>query len=234
MSIANDLWSTLAAVPRLGRGSRVLVNGESPRPAELLQLWEFEACPFCRKVREVMTELDLDYVCHPVARGSNNREDTPDHGGRKYFPHLVDPNTGVSMKESEDIIDYLHETYGPGRRPAASRRLAPLNTLGSALASAIRPKGGRTLDGAASRTQPERRLELYSFEGCPMCRKARERLHELNLDFVVHNCGRGSRNRGKLRERGGQIMVPYLVDPNTGAEMYESDDIVAYLDVTYG
>ncbi len=29
------------------------------------------------------------------------------------------------------------------------------------------------------------------------------------------------------------MMVPYLVDPNTGTEMFESADIVAYLDRTY-
>ena len=29
------------------------------------------------------------------------------------------------------------------------------------------------------------------------------------------------------------MQVPYLVDPNTGAEMYESDDIVAYLQKRY-
>jgi glutathione S-transferase len=28
-------------------------------------------------------------------------------------------------------------------------------------------------------------------------------------------------------------MVPYLVDPNTGVEMFESADIVRYLDRTY-
>jgi glutathione S-transferase len=33
--------------------------------------------------------------------------------------------------------------------------------------------------------------------------------------------------------RSGKMMVPYLVDPNTGTEMFESADIVAYLDATY-
>ena len=28
-------------------------------------------------------------------------------------------------------------------------------------------------------------------------------------------------------------MVPYLVDPNTGTEMFESADIVAYVEKTY-
>ncbi len=38
----------------------------------------------------------------------------------------------------------------------------------------------------------------------------------------------------ELVERGGQMMVPYLIDPNTGTEMYESEEIIAYLNHTYG
>jgi hypothetical protein len=34
-------------------------------------------------------------------------------------------------------------------------------------------------------------------------------------------------------ERSGKMMVPYLADPNTGTEMFESADIVAYLRRTY-
>jgi glutathione S-transferase len=30
------------------------------------------------------------------------------------------------------------------------------------------------------------------------------------------------------------MQVPYLFDPNTGREMFESADIVAYLEETYG
>ena len=33
--------------------------------------------------------------------------------------------------------------------------------------------------------------------------------------------------------RGGQIQVPYLLDPNTGAALYESRAILEYLDRTY-
>jgi glutathione S-transferase len=42
------------------------------------------------------------------------------------------------------------------------------------------------------------------------------------------------RNRVALMERAGRIAVPYLVDPNTGAELFESADILDYLDQTYG
>jgi hypothetical protein len=35
-------------------------------------------------------------------------------------------------------------------------------------------------------------------------------------------------------ERGGKMMVQYLVDPNTGVAMYESADIQRYLLRTHG
>ncbi|MCB9592910.1 MAG: glutathione S-transferase N-terminal domain-containing protein [Sandaracinaceae bacterium] len=205
-------------------------GGARRQPEQLLELWDFEGCPYCRKVREALSELDLDWVCHPAARGSGHRRDTPDWGGRKSYPHLVDPNTGVSMKESEAILDYLHDTYGAGR-PHSHRLTARLDTVGSIVASAIRPRGLRTRYG--DRMQPRERLVLYQSEGCPYCRKVRERLSELDLAFEVRNVPYRGRRRPELRERGGKAQVPYFVDPNTGAEMYESDDIVAYLDAVY-
>lgn len=36
-----------------------------------------------------------------------------------------------------------------------------------------------------------------------------------------------SRNRRWLAEHSGRVQVPYLRDPNTGTEMYESDAILA-------
>jgi hypothetical protein len=35
-------------------------------------------------------------------------------GGKSQFPYLVDPNTKVEMYESQDIIQYLTDTYGDG------------------------------------------------------------------------------------------------------------------------
>ncbi|MGE0791391.1 MAG: glutathione S-transferase N-terminal domain-containing protein [Sandaracinaceae bacterium] len=229
MGVLDTAWSAVAGIPRMGRGGRVDSSAVGPRPEQLLELYEFEACPYCRKVREAMNELDLDYVCHPTARGSNNREHTPDFVGRKYFPYLVDPNTGVAMKESEDIVRYLHERYGKG----PPSRIAPVATFGSALSSALRPRGRVARPSAASRVQPAQRLVLYQFEACPFCRKVREVLNELNLDHEVKTAAKGSAKRPGLRERGGKEQFPYLIDPNTGTEMYESDAIIGYLERTY-
>ncbi len=37
----------------------------------------------------------------------------------------------------------------------------------------------------------------------------------------------------ELINRGGKRQVPYLVDEDTGTEMYESDDIIEYLQKNY-
>ncbi|MGM0578531.1 MAG: glutathione S-transferase N-terminal domain-containing protein [Myxococcota bacterium] len=228
----NDVHSWVASV---ARGPRGLVAWTPARrqPEQTLELYEFEACPFCRKVREALSELDLEYVSRPVPRGEGpKRAFVEREGGRRMFPFLVDPDSGARLYESEDIVSYLHETYGAGRS-TAWRLLSPVNTLGAATASVIRPRGGRVRPGCESREQPERLLELWNFEASPFCRKVREALCALNLDYLVHNVAKRSARRPRLVALGGRMMVPYLVDPNAGVAMYESDDIVAYLERTY-
>ena len=105
-------------------------------------------------------------------------------------------------------------------------------TLGSTLASAIRPRGSRVLSSRA--TQPKKPVVLYQFEGSPYCRKVREALNQLDLVTHIKNVGKRSPTRPELVELGGKMQVPYLSDPNTGTALYESDAIVAYLHQTYG
>src|SRR5215470_3787498 len=165
MSLANDIGSFAATVVRLGRGLGSIVDAEHRRaPERLLELWDFEACPYCRKVREVLCELDLDYLEHPVARGGRRRAALVARGGKMQAPYLVDPNTGTAMYESDDIIAYLNSTYGAGTR-AGWRLPVPrlLDDLDSALASAVRlGRGGRAHVARANGLEP---LVLYNMEG---------------------------------------------------------------------
>jgi len=80
---------------------------------------------------------------------------------------------------------------------------------------------------------PKEPLELWSFEASPFCRIAREALCTLELPYRLHNVAKGSPGREAFAARSGRMMVPWLVDPNTGTEMFESADIVAYLESTY-
>jgi glutathione S-transferase len=224
-----DVGTSLAAsIARLG--SAVRVGGLGQRPQQPLELYEFEACPYCRKVREALTILDLDAVVHPCPKGGPRfREEVKRRGGRALFPYLVDPNTGKEMYESDDIVAYLFREYGVGAPPLLLRR-GPLTDLTSMLASGCRPMLGARYRPAR---QPAEPLELYGFEASPFCRLAREALCSLELPYLLHNVGKGSPRREEFVHRSGRMMVPFLVDPNTGQEMFESADIVRYLEDTY-
>jgi glutathione S-transferase len=78
-------------------------------------------------------------------------------------------------------------------------------------------------------------LELYELPGCPYCAKVKTKLDELGLEYVSHEVPRSHSERTEVKELSGQTGVPVLVDPAHDVEgMAESDDIVAYLDETYG
>jgi glutathione S-transferase len=220
--------SFVVTVARFGAGMAVEAVG--CRPERLLELYDFEGCPFCRKVRETLSALDLDAVVRPCPKnGPRFRADVERLGGKAQFPYLVDPNAGEALYESDDIVRHLHATYGAG---SASRLLAlpGIGEVTSALAFAARPMGGVRYRTAKQPTAP---LELWSYEASPYCRIAREALCELELPYVLHNVAKGSAKRDAFVRRSGKMQVPYLVDPNTSAALFESADIVRYLDETY-
>lgn len=199
-------------------------------PAQPLELYEFEVCPYCRIAREALSALSLDPIVYPCPKGGKRfREKVKAEGGRYQFPYLVDPNTSVAMYESADIAAYLFREYGSGSVPWFLRQRA-FAVPTSMLASGFRPGRGRHV--VPSR-QPEQLLELYSYEGSPFCRIAREALCELELPHHLHNVPRQSPDRDEFIALSGMMQVPYLVDPNTGIRMFESGDIRSYLYETY-
>lgn len=200
------------------------------QPVKPLEVYEFEACPFCRKVREALSTFDLDAVVYPCPPGGTRyRPLVVERGGKAMFPYLVDPNADVAMYESDDIVRYLAKAYGAPGIPVALR-LGAVSNLRSMAASAARPFAGRRRPSRA----PAEPLELWSFEASPYCRIVREALTALELPYKLHNVAKGSAKRDAFIARSGKMMVPYLVDPNEHVEMFESADIVAYLHRTYG
>lgn len=256
MSATTDaLVNLLAGTVRGWRGTNAF-DAPDRRPAKLLKLYDIEASPYCRLVREVLTELDLDVLILPCPSGGTRfRPEAEAIGGKQLFPFLVDENTGKHLYESADIVDYLETTYGRGRR--AARGLWRGVAVGTSYASsALLWRLGAGITGMTARRSkaPAQPLELYSFESSPFAKRVRARLCELELPYVLRNTGKGawsdlgppsfrdklfrgpkdtSRNRRWLAEHTGRVQVPYLRDPNTGTEMYESDAILAYLDRTY-
>ena len=46
------------------------VGALGSRPARPLELYDFEGCPYCRKVREALSMLDLDAIVYPCPKGA--------------------------------------------------------------------------------------------------------------------------------------------------------------------
>jgi glutathione S-transferase len=215
--------SFVVSVARLGVGLRCRAIGA--RPAARLVLYDYEACPYCRTVREAMSELDLEALVKPCPKGGARFR--PEVGARR-LPLLVDGAT--TIEGSHAIIAHLHARYG-SRPPPFYLTARGLAIVGSALAGAARGGRGRAARPSIAPAQP---LELYSFEASPYCRLVREALCELEVPYVLRNVAKGSPSRPAFVMRSGRMQVPFLVDPNVGIEMFESAHIVRHLEARYG
>ncbi|KAF5936822.1 hypothetical protein HYC85_024328 [Camellia sinensis] len=191
-----------------------------------------EACPFCRRVREAITELDLSVEIYPCPKGSiRHREMVRRLGGKEQFPFLVDPNTGKSMYESSEIVKYLFQQYGKGR--SLSMGLLESTLLTGWVPTLLRAGRGMTLWEKARTESPSKKLELFSYENNPYARIVREALCELELPYILQTVGEGSRRTNLLLEASGSKEVPYIIDPNTGTQIGDYKKILSYLVQTY-
>ena len=248
----NVLSSVLSSTLTGWRGCMTAKSAiKSEQPPQPLKLYDMEASPYCRNVREVLTTLHLDAEIYPCPQGGTRfRPEVERLGGKQQFPFFIDENTDAIMYESQDIIDYLFATYG--HRPTPSRFQAKrLRPLLSTLASVARV--GRGLKVRPSRP-PAQLLHLWSFEGSPYTRLVRERLTELEIPYVVHNMGKEhwteagpavrrlrpgplqaipGGKREQMLARAGEVQLPYMEDPNTGISMFESADIIDYIEERY-
>jgi glutathione S-transferase len=243
------LSSVVSSTVGLWRGC--VVVRVAKQPALPLTLYDFEACPFCRLVREALSALHLDVQIRPCPHGGTLfRPEAERLGGKAQFPLLIDPNTNTTLYESRDIVAYLFRTYGQRDVPASYQR-SWLRPVVGGLQSGVRL-------GRGARARPGKRvgeaLRLWSFEGSPYSRLVRERLCELELPYTLYNLGKehwkeaGPAVRRILpnpyvpREGGkryafwqahGRVQVPYLEDPNSGVKLFHSEKILDYLERTY-
>ena len=253
------LQALLSGVTEGGRG----VSGTPfpKQPEKALKLYEFEGSPFCRRVREVLTTLNLDYEVYPCPKGGTKyRKVVKDLGGKRQFPFLVDENTDEKLYESHDIIHYLFKHYGnTGRTPSKYSHYPrlPVVAFAGTLVNGVR--GVFINKKIIDRKAPEQLLQLWGFEASPYTRVVRGVLTELELPFKFNNVPKERwQDQGPaiLRLKPGQyiplaggkresvvkimnrdaldIQVPYLVDPNTGSKLFESKKIVEYLQHQYG
>ncbi|XP_055961449.1 uncharacterized protein LOC126677331 isoform X2 [Mercurialis annua] len=175
-----------------------------PRPEKPIEIYEFEGCPFCRKVREIVTVLDIDVLYYPCPqKGPTFRPKAIQMGGKRQFPYMVDPNTGTAMYESDAIIKYLVDKYGDGKVPLMLS-LGLFTTLTAGFAMIGRAGKGSSYTPAKLPPKP---LEIWSYEGSPFCKIVRETLVELELPHIQRSCARGSPKRNILYQKAKHFQV---------------------------
>lgn len=77
-------------------------------------------------------------------------------------------------------------------------------------------------------------LTLYYKPTCPFCRRVIAVIERLELEVERKDISADEAVAAELEEKGGKRQVPYLVDSEKDVAMYESDDIVDYLQKNYG
>ena len=71
-------------------------------------------------------------------------------------------------------------------------------------------------------------LELYIMPGCPFCRKVLSYMERHGMSGHFCDITANPSDRSTLQNVGGKVQVPCLfID---GKPLYESDDIIAYLE----
>lgn len=76
-----------------------------------LTLYRLEGCPFCELVVDRLEELDIDFESVWVEGLHSRRDEVKEVSGQRVVPVLIDDDRGVTMAESDRIIDYLETTY---------------------------------------------------------------------------------------------------------------------------
>lgn len=92
------------------------------------------------------------------------------------------------------------------------------------------PQGQSTVDADATT------LSLYQFHACPFCIKTRRAIYRLNVPIALRDAKNDLQAREQLKAGGGKVKVPCLriEEPSGTRWMYESNDIIAYLEKRFG
>ncbi|MDG5817897.1 glutathione S-transferase N-terminal domain-containing protein [Natronococcus sp. A-GB7] len=79
-----------------------------------ITFYRLQACPYCERVARALGELGLEYRSRFVEPLHSRRDVVKRVAGVRTVPVIVDHETGVTMAESANIVDYLESTYGAG------------------------------------------------------------------------------------------------------------------------
>lgn len=86
-------------------------------------LYQLKWCPYCKRVRNKLDSIGLDYETVSVPRDHEDRKRLEEYDedveetvyaltGDTHVPVIVDEENGVDgMNQSDEIVEYLREEY---------------------------------------------------------------------------------------------------------------------------
>ena len=78
----------------------------------MLELYQFETCPYSTHVRVMMSEWEMDYILRNVSKDKAKRQRLKKISGQNDVPTLVDSLRNVVIGGNEKkIIAYLRRHY---------------------------------------------------------------------------------------------------------------------------
>ncbi len=75
-----------------------------------ITLYQLEGCPFCEKVADALDEEDVAYETVWTDAMHSDRNEVKRVSGQRGVPVLVDEERGVTMAESDNILEYVDRT----------------------------------------------------------------------------------------------------------------------------
>ncbi|MBO4246438.1 glutaredoxin [Halomicrobium sp. IBSBa] len=80
-----------------------------------ITLYQLDGCPYCESVAERLADLDVEYDSVWVDALHSQRNEVKRVSGQRGVPVLVDEDRGVTMAESEQILEFVEQSYArPG------------------------------------------------------------------------------------------------------------------------
>jgi len=75
-----------------------------------ITLYALDGCPFCVKVHDALEANEIEYETVWTEAMHSDRNEVRRVSGQRGVPVLVDEDRGVTMAESEKILEYIDQT----------------------------------------------------------------------------------------------------------------------------
>ena len=76
-----------------------------------ITLYQLDGCPYCERVADRLDELEISYESIWVEPLHSDRDEAERVSGQRAVPVLIDDRFGVTMAESDRILEFLNTTY---------------------------------------------------------------------------------------------------------------------------